>query len=234
MNKDRYLDMQRSHYEDHGARWSLDSRDYVVGSYDQHNQWIDYDTLLFKDIDTTTLTALEYGCGPGRNLIRFAPRFTRVDGVDIAQNNLDKAQINLAHNGVTAPSLYKTDGSTLPMIAADTYDVVFSVICLQHICCYDIRFSIFQEIHRVLKLGGHFCFQIGFGGRPDNVRSAGYYDNVFDAPLTNGGYDFVVDNETDLIGDLIDRIGFHSYRSIIAETGPGDNHKNWIWVQVQK
>ena len=27
---------------------------------------------------------------------------------------------------------------------------------------------------------------------------------------------------------------FKNYKSDIRETGPGDNHKNWIWVQVEK
>jgi hypothetical protein len=77
MNLNKYLNMQKTHYEKDAANWSLENRDPVVGTYDLHNQWEDYDRLLFKGIDTQNLKALEYGCGPGRNLIKFSNIFTR-------------------------------------------------------------------------------------------------------------------------------------------------------------
>lgn len=232
MDTATYLAMQRRQYEADAHNWSLVNRDPVVGSYDRHNAWPDYDTLLFKGFDTSGLTALEYGCGPGRNLIRYAPRFAAVDGIDLAANNLTAARVNLTHHNVAHPRLYHNDGSTMPMIADQTYDVVFSVICLQHIACYAVRLSIFQEIHRVLKPGGRFCLQMGFGGRP--ALAAGYFDNVFDAFGTNGWYDVAVEHEDQLLGDLIGRVGFRQPRWDIAATGPGDNHRHWIWLQVQK
>ena len=39
------------------------------------------------------------------------------------------------------------------------YDFVMSTIALQHICVYDIRYSIMKDIHRVLKDGGVFTAQ---------------------------------------------------------------------------
>lgn len=233
-DQEKYLNMQRSQYETDASRWSLTNRDPVVGSYDAHNQWADYDTLLFKDFDTKGQVALEYGCGPGRNLIRFADRFARIDGVDIAQNNLSAAKVNLEHNGIAVPNLYHNDGSTMPMIEEGSYDTVFSVICLQHIASYDIRFSILKEIHRVLKPGGHFCFQIGFGGRPEPHKCTPYYENGFDAKGTNGWHDVAVESEDQLKDDLLTKIGFKNYKSDIGATGPGDQHRHWIWVQVQK
>jgi ubiquinone/menaquinone biosynthesis C-methylase UbiE len=234
MDKEKYLNMQRKQYEDDAGRWSLTNRDPVVGSYDAHNQWADYDTLLFKDFDTTGLVAMEYGCGPGRNLVKFSSRFSRIDGVDLAQNNLNAAAVNLAHNGIALPNLYKNDGSTMPMIDDGTYDVVFSVICLQHIASYDVRFSILSEIYRVLKPGGRLCFQIGFGGRPAPHKCTPYYENGFDAAGTNGWHDVAVESEDQLKGDLVDKIGFKDYKSDIGATGPGDQHRQWIWVQVEK
>jgi len=43
-----------------------------------------------------------------------------------------------------------------------------------------------------------------------------------------------ITDENALIDDLIEKIGFTNYRSDIRQTGPGDNHRNWIWVQVEK
>jgi ubiquinone/menaquinone biosynthesis C-methylase UbiE len=232
MNIQKYINMQKSVYEQEANQWSLDNKDPVVGSYNDHNNWADYDTYLFRDVDTTGMIALEYGCGPGRNLIKFNNRFTRIDGVDIANNNLEKAKINLAHNNISNFNLYLCDGQSIP-VNDELYDVVFSVICLQHIACYDVRFNIFKEIYRSLKPGGYFCFQMGYGGKA-HPPSVGYYDNVYDAQGTNGACDVSVTDETTLINDLVDKLSFTNYKSDIRPTGPGDGHTNWIWVQVQK
>lgn len=236
MTTEKYLNMQKSFYDAEAAKWSLKNKDPVVGSYKQHDAWPDYDEYLFKfnpvfNVETNDMVALEYGCGPGRNLIRFHNRFARIDGVDISQINLDKAEVNLADAGITDYNLYMCDGKSIPC-EDETYDVVFSVICLQHIACHEIRFNIMKEIHRVLKPGGHFCFQMGYGGRGGN--QAEYYENNYDAPRTNGGWDVAVRNEDGLKDDLTKKIGFKSYSSDVTRRGPGDSHAKWIWVRVQK
>jgi ubiquinone/menaquinone biosynthesis C-methylase UbiE len=225
--------MQNNYYDEYASQWSLSFRDPVVGSYDAHNNWPDYDTFLFKDFDTKGLVALEYGCGPGRNLVKFSNRFERIDGVDISDVNIEKAKINLEHNGIHGSNLYVTSGDNLSMIEDNTYDVVFAVICFQHICSHEIRFSILEDIHRVLKPGGKLCFQMGYGGK-EGVPTAGYFDDVFDAASTNGHADVSIANEADIQQDLTEKIGYINYKSDIRETGPGDNHRNWIWVQVEK
>lgn len=231
MSVETYLTMAKAQLEEEASRWSLENLDPVVGCYLWHNAWPDYDYYLFKNLNTKNLVALEYGCGPGRNIIRFSDRFKRVDGVDIAENNIYKARININHNLPNSNSnLYICDGKSIPL-ERNSYDVIFSVICLQHIACYDIRRAIFQDVFRVLKPGGNFCFQMRFGGYISQV--ANYYDNHFFAPRTNSGFDVMFDNEEYLKKDLND-IGFKNYMSDIRPVGPGDGHRNWIWVQVQK
>jgi ubiquinone/menaquinone biosynthesis C-methylase UbiE len=232
-NKNDYLAMQNSYYDEYASQWSLDFRDPVVGSYDAHNNWPDYDAVLFKDFDTNGLVALEYGCGPGRNLVKFSNRFARIDGVDISDINIDKAKINLEHTGISGSNLYVTSGDNLSMIEDNTFDVVFAVICFQHICSHEIRFSILKDIYRVLKPGGKLCFQMGYGGK-EGIPTAGYFDDVFDAASTNGHADVSITDESDIQKDLTEKIGYINYKSDIRETGPGDNHRNWIWVQVEK
>lgn len=226
---EKYLRMQQDFYEQEAAKWSCGNRDPVVGNYDKHNAWKDYDQFLFKDFDTNGLVALEYGCGPGRNIIRFHDRFERIDGTDISEMNLMKAQENLVHHNVLGSWLVHCDGKGIPF-EENVYDVVFSVICLQHICVHEIRFAIMKDVYRVLKPGGHFCFQMGFGGR---TPAAGYYENIYDAQETNGGYDVAFNDETFLKDDL-EKIGFKNYKSDVRPTGPGDSHPNWIFVQVEK
>lgn len=235
MSKDKndYLLMQNSYYDEYASHWTVDFRDPVVGSYDAHNGWPDYDEFLFKDFDTKGKLALEYGCGPGRNVVKFNSRFGQIDGVDISAVNIEKAIVNLAHNNISKPNLYVTSGDNLEMISDGTYDVVFAVICFQHICVHEVRFSILKEIYRVLKTGGYLCFQMGYGGK-EGIPTAGYYENIYDAASTNGHADVSIMDEMPLINDLVDKIGFKNYVSDIRPTGPGDNHRNWIWVQVQK
>jgi len=233
MNLQTYLDMQKKNYDQAASKWTLDNRNPVVGSYDEHNNWEDYNNYLFKDFDTSGLVALEYGCGPGRNIIKFNNRFSRVDGVDIATNNIEKAKLNLNHNNIFNSNLYVCDGKSIP-VDNDTYDVVFSVICLQHIACYDVRFSIMSDIKRILKPGGRFCFQMGFGGKSNNYTVSQYYENAVNATVTNGGHDVSIVDENNLKDDLVNKLGFTDYKSNIRPVGPGDNHKNWIWIQVQK
>ena len=235
MSKDKqdYLDMQNSYYNEYASKWSLDFRDPVVGSYDAHNNWSDYDEFLFKGFETNGLVALEYGCGPGRNLVKFSNRFARVDGIDISHVNIEKARLNVKANNIAEPNLYVTSGDNLSSIPDDVYDVVFAVICFQHICVHKIRFDILADIYRVLKPGGKLCFQMGYGGKGE-IPTAGYYDNNYDAGSTNGHSDVSIQDEQTLLDDLVGKIGFTNYKSDIRATGPGDNHKNWIWVQVEK
>ena len=67
----------------------------------------------------------------------------------------------------------------------------------------------------------------------ENFSTAKYHENAYGALSTNGYYDISLDNENDLRNHLLD-IGFNNYVSHIRKTGPGDNHRNWIWVQVKK
>lgn len=55
-DKNKYTVMQQSQYERHANEWSLQNRDPVVGLFDQHNAWKDYDDFLFKGVGGGRLT----------------------------------------------------------------------------------------------------------------------------------------------------------------------------------
>ena len=234
MNK--YTDMQKNQYEDDASRWSIENRDPVVGGFDLHNNWADYSEFLFKDI--TNLEAkvgLDFGCGPGRNLVKFGNTFKELHGVDIAQKNLDNAKIWIEYNERSQKKhkLILTNGIDLSNIEKNTYDVIMSTICFQHICVYDIRFGLLKEFARVLKKGGHLTMQMGFGPQVPTKNSVGYYENHYDAEGTNGQFDTRVENISELESDL-SKTGFTQINTYIRPVGPGDGHPNWIFFNAIK
>lgn len=227
----KYTQMQLNAYNDMASQWSTECRDPVVGSYDAHNNWKDYD-LLFEGLENKqNMIVLDFACGPGRNIIRYSSLFKRIDGVDISPINIENAKKNIAHNNIAVPNLYVNNGVDLSVIATETYDLVISTIALQHICVYDIRRKIFEEIHRVLKTGGTFSAQMGYGS--PSPMSVGYYENYYDATGTNRSCDVCIEN-TDQLKQDFDSIGFKNFSYKITQVGPGDCHPNWIFFNVQK
>lgn len=228
----KYTKMQQKQYDDHASHWSLTDKDHVVGSFNEHNSWPDYDEFLFKSLDTTDKVALDFGCGPGRNIVKFANRFKQIDGIDISSVNLDKAKIWFEHNNLQmTPNLFKNNGVDLSVLADNSYEIIFSTICIQHIRVHEIRYSLFKEFLRVLKPGGAICIQMGFG--PGHPRTVGYYDNNYEAEGTNSLCDTRIDNVDEIQSDL-EKIGFSNFLFNIRPRGPGDGHNNWIFFQAFK
>jgi SAM-dependent methyltransferase len=227
----KYTQMQLNQYNELASQWSEENRDPVVGTFDLHNEWKDYENLFNFIPNTKDKIALDFGCGPGRNSVRYKDTFKRIDGVDISPINIEKARIYSFRNLIFANKFYVCNGIDLDGIQSDTYDVVFSTIALQHICVYDIRKSYFKEFHRVLKEGGTFTAQMGFGS--PSPMTVGYYENYYDAPISNRGCDVCIERPEQLEADLLE-IGFKNFQYKICEVGPGDCHPNWIFFNVTK
>ena len=128
---------------------------------------------------------------------------------------------------MTNANLWANNG--IEIAKHNEYDLVFSVITLQHIASYTIRFSILTEIYKALKPGGVFTFQMGFGRRDDSV---GYFDDEFEANTTNGGCDVRVEDSKQITEDLA-KIGFEKIEFVFGEPCQ-DLHEKWIWVKASK
>lgn len=232
VNKDnKYTHMQKRTYDKDAELWSISKPDYVVGSFHQHNDWPGYE-YLFRSIDNMKeKIGLDFACGPGRNLVKYQHRFQRLDGIDLSPINIEKARQYLDNNGIYDNKLYVSNGIDCNTVESDTYDVVMSTIALQHICVYDIRFSIMTDIYRVLKTGGVFTAQMGYGH--PSPRTVDYYANYYDATGTNRECDVCISDATQLKNDL-QKIGFKNFTYIIDRTGPGDVHPNWIYFDCTK
>ena len=237
LKKDKkYLYMQKVAYQ-HAANnttYNADKKnDFVVGSYDEQNKWEDYDKYLMKYVDKSfqEKIALDFACGPGRNIVKYNKWFKRIDGCDISQNNLNNAKENLTYHKIPLPNLYVTNGDDLGMEQENYYDFIFSSIAMQHICVHKIRYSILTCMYKALKKGGRISIQMAFGTFREN--SAGYYENCFNATGTNGSYDTRVEDPNEVKKDL-ENIGFRDFEYWIRPAGPGDADTNWIFFTASK
>jgi len=230
--------MQQKQYDEKAAKWSVENKNACVGFFDEHNNWQGYE-LLFKDIIIKeNARCLDFGCGPGRNIVKYNNLFKYIDGVDISAINLKNAEVWLKHNGcdTSKTRLYKCNGIDLSEIISDQYDMIISTICLQHICVHDIRYGYFKEFYRILNKDGYFSAQMGYGPCKSYVpfiETFGYHENYYDAKITNGGCDTRVDSPEELKNDL-ESIGFKNFTYYLTDSGPGGLHEKWIFFHCQK
>lgn len=227
-----YTDAQKSVYDKGASQWSESDPDHVVGSFHLHNNWNDYELLFTRIENQDQMVGVDFGCGPGRNLVKYGTRFKRLDGVDIGAINIQKARLYTEKNNLS-PNLYVTDGMSMGDTLSEEYDFVMSTICLQHISVYDIRYSILTDMFRVLKSGGILTAQMGYGPTvPSIVMTVGYHENNKNT-ASMSRCDTRVESPDDLKNDLL-KIGFTDFEYTIRPVGPGDGHPNWIFFSAKK
>lgn len=235
---DDYVKMQRKYYIRNARKSSVVPGnlvdDQVVGSWKEHDEWLDYETYMMKYVrPEDELIALDFGCGPGRNIRRWTDWFKRIDGADISKINIANAQVFLQGQlrEEKKPNLYVTNGIDCGDAKSDTYDFVFSTVCLQHICSHSVRFEILKDIFRILKPGGRISIQMGYGS--PSPMTVGYFEDNFSAEATNRSCDTEVSDVSEPKSDF-DRIGFVNFESWIRPVGPGDIHPSWIFLTATK
>lgn len=227
-----YKKMQKDYYDKAAKEWSVDNRNPVVGSFDGHNAWKDYEYLWQNLVgDTKKMTALDFGCGVGRGIVLYTKKFKKIDGVDISAINIEKAKEWIKHNKIRKRStFFECNGSDLSIIKGEgKYNVIYSTITFQHICCYCIRLSYLKNFKRLLKKDGYLTIQMGFG-KSDRARVDYYADN-FEAEGTNGECDVEVASIDQIIKDLTD-IGYKNVNHYVRPIGAGDKHENWIYFNA--
>ncbi|MBI3695770.1 MAG: class I SAM-dependent methyltransferase, partial [Acidobacteria bacterium] len=116
--------------------------------------------------DPGEMRMLEVGCGTGRVTRALAQVFGRVDGVDISGEMVAKAREALRdYPGV---EIHQNNGVDLAMFGEAEFDFAFSTIVFQHIPSKAVIENYVREVHRVLKPGALFKFQVQ--GMPSDER----------------------------------------------------------------
>jgi ubiquinone/menaquinone biosynthesis C-methylase UbiE len=213
----KFTQLQQSVYDKHASNWSIENaveeKADFVGNWKRIKDWAPEE--MWKDIpDLHTKDVLDFGCGPGRNLVGLHKKFKSMAGVDISAYNLEKAKEYLEYSGLDTNKfpLYKNDGVSLNGITDDSFDIVMSMITWQHISVYEIRYNLLKEFYRVLRQGGYITIQTLY--KSVNEGAVKYHENAYDVPGTNSKNDCVVENPEYINKDL-QSIGFSNFKYYI-------------------
>ncbi len=108
--------------------------------------------------DPKQMKVLEIGCGAGRITRALARLFGQVHAVDVSGEMVAQAKSAL----VNEPNafVYQNNGKDLTVIPQGEYDFAFSTIVFQHIPSRDVIYSYVREVHRLLRPGALFKFQV--------------------------------------------------------------------------
>src|SRR5262249_17787133 len=103
----------------------------------------------------------EIGCGAGRLTKALAAIFGEVHGVDVSPEMIRLGREKLA--GISNVHLHVNNGVDLSVLPSVPFDFAFSFIVFQHIPDKGIVESYIREVHRVLRPGALFKFQVEGG-----------------------------------------------------------------------
>lgn len=100
-------------------------------------------------------SVLEIGCGLGRLTRTLSGMFDRVVGVDVSSEMVARAR-------QLTPGLdvREVNGVNLREFSDQSFDLVFSILVLQHLPSQSTVLSYISEMSRVLKPGGRALFQV--------------------------------------------------------------------------
>ncbi|HYZ85542.1 MAG TPA: class I SAM-dependent methyltransferase [Bryobacteraceae bacterium] len=104
------------------------------------------------------MRVLEIGCGAGRVTRALAGVFGEVHGVDVSGEMVERAKAALKDR--PNAFVYQNSGKDLTILPPGPYDFAFSTIVFQHIPSREVIYSYVREVHRLLRPGALFKFQV--------------------------------------------------------------------------
>lgn len=141
-------------------RWGANENEFVASGILTTAQLLQ--KLISQKEDWPKWNVLDLGCGNGR-VTEFLHRvFSHAQGVDVSPEMIKKAKERLPS---MAECFFVNNGKDLADFENGVYDLVYSYIVLQH-CPRDVVKNYMLEIHRVLREGGIFVFQLPISDDP--------------------------------------------------------------------
>ena len=120
-------------------------------------------TNICQGTDPKDMSVLEIGCGAGRVTRALARRFGTVYAVDISGEMVEQARAAL--RDYPNARIFQNSGADLKVLqdehgAPPSLDFAFSTIVFQHIPSRQVIETYVREVHRLLKPGRLFKFQV--------------------------------------------------------------------------
>lgn len=119
-------------------------------------------------------TILDIGCGDGELTAQIAKSASRVLGVDASKSFIASAKEN--HSELTNCSFILNDSTelhTCPEVMTGAWDKAFSNAAMHWILREpSTRSSFFENVHKALKPGGKFVFEMGGKGNVAEIHAA--------------------------------------------------------------
>lgn len=123
---------------------------------------------ICQGADPSAMRVIEIGCGAGRMSKALAGVFGEVHAVDISAEMIAIAKARLAE--VPNVFFHQNNGVDLRELPAEQFDFALSFIVFQHIPSKQVIESYVTEVHRVLKPGRLFKFQVQGGSFENSER----------------------------------------------------------------
>lgn len=122
-------------------------------------------TNICQGKDPKQMKVLEIGCGSGRITRALAELFGEVYAVDISGEMIRQAKESLAD--MPNAHVFQNNGSDLSVLGDIRVDFAFSYIVFQHIPSREVIRNYVGGVHRLLRPGGLFKFQVQGSCGPD-------------------------------------------------------------------
>lgn len=115
-------------------------------------------TNICQGKEPGAMRVLEIGCGAGRLTRALSNVFGEVHAVDVSGEMVELARRAVADRpGV---HVYQNNGCDLSVIPAQEFDFAYSAIVFQHIPSREVIENYVREVHRLLRPGALFKFQV--------------------------------------------------------------------------
>src|SRR5258707_724332 len=161
----------RHYVENSRGEWS-DADFFESGRQSIAQQILNDPDNIYQGKDPKAMRVLEIGCGAGRLTLPLAELFGEVHAVDVSGEMVARARQALVEH--RNAHVYQNNGCDLSIVPPLAFDFAFSMIVFQHIPSYDVIENYVREVHRLLRPGALFKFQVQGGEllapiSPDNT-----------------------------------------------------------------